>query len=513
MHTAKPPRPRGLPGWRGVCVRFHLDVSRSSSRPPRPTPAARLAQCQQLHAESLAQPEQFWPREAGALAWVRPPSVGFEGDFEAGDVSWFADGLLNVTTSCVDRHAASTPERPALVWLRTEGDVETLSYRALRQQMCRMANVLLAQGVRPQDRVAVYLPVGAPLVVALLACARVGAVHLTVPARTDTDSLRRALRVARVKVLITANEAEVREKRIPLWERADEALNGLGRVESVLVHWRTPVRVPLAYARDHDLDRALGLARPTCPPTLLQGEEPLLLATAENDEGPRPVVQSTAGFVLQALLAQREVLGVGPGDRLLFHSASRVDVLYGALALGATVLLDERGDAVERLEALGVTHFLGPPGDVVKSAASRGPRSLLVSSSEGAGADADVEAVWSSEGGGMLLARWPGLGATPLFGVDPVLLNARGHPVAALEEGEVWTRNSWPAQPRTMEGDHARFVDQRLRRLPGLYRTGERCRRLSDGTWSWTGRTVEPALVALAAPDDVSLRAGPFGLA
>jgi acetyl-CoA synthetase len=489
-------------------------VSRPSSHTPHPSPAERLAQCQRLHAESLAQPERFWRREAQALDWVRAPTVGFEGELAAGDVSWFADGLLNVTTSCVDRHAASSPERPALVWLRAEGDVETLSYRALRQQMCRTANVLLAHGVRPQDRVAVYLPLGAPLVVALLACARIGAVHFSVPVRADSDWLRRALRMARVKVLVTANEADVGRERIPLWERADAALNGLGRVEGVLVHWRTPARVPLAYARDHDLDRALGLARPTCVPTLLSGEEALLLTTAANDEGPRPVVQSAAGFVLQALLAQREVLGVAPGERLLCRTEqadARVDVLYGALALGATLVLDELGDGVERLDALGVTHFLGPAGDVLKAAASRGQRPLLVSSS--GGADADVEAVWSSEGGGMLVARWPGVGSTPLFGVDPVLLDARGQPVAPLDEGELWTRSSWPAQPRTMEGDHARFVDQRLRRAPGLYRTGERCRQLKDGTLVWTGRTVEPALVALAAPDEIPVHAGPFGLA
>jgi acetyl-CoA synthetase len=489
-------------------------VSRPSSPTHLPSAADTLAHCQRLHAESLAQPAAFWRREAGALAWTRAPSVGFEGELAAGDVSWFADGLLNVTTSCVDRHAASAPEQPALVWLRAEGDVETLSYRTLRQQMCRMANVLLAQGVRPQDRVAVYLPVGAPLVVALLACARIGAVHLIVPVRAEPDWLRRALRVARVKVLITANEADVGPERIPLWERADEALHGLGRVESVLVHWRTPARVPLAYARDHDLDRALGLARPSCIPTLLSGEDALLLATAANDEAPRPVVQAAAGFVLQSLLVQREVLGVAPGDRLLCRTeqgAPRAEALYGALALGATLVLDESGDAVERLDALGVTHFLGSAGEVMRAASSRGAGTLLVSSS--GSSEADVEAVWSSEGGGMLLARWPMLGSTPLFGLDPVLLDTGAQPVSSLAEGELWMRNSWPAQPRTMEGDHARFVDQRLRRVPGLYRTGERCRLLQDGSLEWTGRTVEPALVALTAPEGMALRVGPVGRA
>jgi acetyl-CoA synthetase len=490
-------------------------VSRPPSTTSRPPPAVRLGQCQLLHAESLAQPDAFWRREAAALAWARAPEVCFEGELSSGDVSWFADGLLNVTVSCVDRHAIAAPNRPALIWLRSEGDVETLSYRALRQQVCRMANVLLAHGIRPQDRVAVYLPVGAPLVVALLACARVGAVHLALPVRAEPDWLRRAMRVARAKVLITANEAEVEEERIPLWERADEALYGLGRVESVLVHARTEVRVPLAYARDHDLDRLLGLARPTCVPTLVQGEETLLLATAGNDDGPRPVAHSAAGFVLQALLAQREVLGVGPADRVLCRTerlGTRIDVTYGALALGATLVLDERGDAVERLESLGVTHFLSGTEDVAKAASARSPHSaVLVSSATGAGAD--VEAVWSSEGGGMLLSRWPGLGSCPLFGIEPVVLDARGQPVAPLAEGELYTRASWPAQPRTMEGDHARFVDQRLRRVPGLYRTGERCRTLKDGTVVWTGRTVEPALVALASPGEIPVRAGPIGRA
>ncbi len=306
------------------------------------------------------------------------------------------------------------------------------------------------------------------------------------------------------------------QERIPLWERVDEALNGLGRVEGVLVHWRTQARVPLAYARDHDLDRALGLARPTCVPTLVQGEDALMLATASNDDGLRPVVHASAGFVLQALLAQREVLGVGPGDRVLCRteqSGPRIDVLYGALALGATLVLDERGDSLDRLDALGVTHLLGPTADMAKAVVVRGPRvaPLLVASSDGAGAE--VEAVWSSEGGGMLLARWPGLGSSPLFGIDPVLLDGRGEPVPPVAEGELWTRASWPAQPRTMEGDHARFVDQRLRRAPGLYRTLERCRRLKDGALVWTGRSAEPALIALASPDEGTAHAGPVGRA
>ncbi len=487
------------------------NVSRSLSSAPRLSPAARLAECQRLHAESLAQPEQFWRREAQALSWVRPPERAFEGDLFQGDVSWFADGLLNVTESCVDRHASATPDQPALVWLRPEGDVETLSYRTLRQQMCRMANVLVAQGVRSGDRVAVYLPVGAPLVVALLACARVGAVHLSVPVGVDSQWLRRALRAARARLLVTASEAEVRGETIPLWERADQALNGLGRVEAVLVQRHAGARVPLRYARDHDLERALALVRPTCPPAPVNAEDALLLASAEGEDGSRPVVHAAAGFLLQALLAQREALGVRAGDRVLCLAepgGPRADVLYGTLALGATLVLDERGDGLGNLDALGVTHVLARAPELEAAAPGATRTTVLLDAAQGG--SADVQAVWSSEAAGLLHAHWPGVGGTPLFGLDLVVLDARGVPALPGSAGELYTRASWPAQPRTMESDHARFVDQRLRRFPGLYRTMERCQVLAQGGLAWLGKTHEPALVALLSGQEIPL-SGPLG--
>ncbi len=487
-------------------------MSRSTSPSPRPSPTSRLAHCRRLREESLAHPEQFWLREAAALSWLRSPQHAFEGELAEGDISWFGDGQLNVTVSCVDRHAASSPDRPAVLWLRSEGDVETLSYRSLQQHMCRMANVLLSHGVRRQDRVALYLPLGTPLVVASLACARLGAVHLCVPVQADAQSLRRALRVARARLLVTANEAEIHGTRIPLWERADEALNGLGRVEAVLVQRRTGARVPLAYARDADLERALALARPTCPPTWLQGEDALLLSAAGGEEAGRRVVHGAAGFLLQALLVQREALGVRVGDRVLCLNDGkglRRDVLFGTLALGATLVLDERGDGMDHLDALDVTHVLGRAEDFNGAGPATGSRTRVLLDAPG-GVTADVEGVWSSEEAGMLLAHWPGAGETALFGVDPVVLNAEGSPVGCGATGELCTRASWPAQPRTLDSDHARFVDQRLRRFPGVYRTMERCQVLSEGRLSWVGRSNEPALVALS-PAEVGPLSGPFG--
>ena len=489
----------------------------------RPSPSrsiqgarARLGRCAQLHRESLQDRESFWLREAAALAWLRPPEHAFEGELAEGEVSWFGDGLLNATVSCVDRHAALDPHRPALIWLRAEGDVETVSFQALRRRMCSMANVLLAHGVRAQDRVALYLPMGAPLVAAALACARIGAVHLLLSARAGPDVIRRALRVARARVLVTANEAELdgRRERIALWEHADEALSGLGRVEAVLVHRRTAAGVPLAYARDHDLERALAQVRPTCPPAQMTGEDSLLLAMPPEDDGGRLLVHGTAGFLLHSLLVHREVLGVGPASRVLCLAdlaGGRIDVLYGTLALGGTLVLDERGDGLDRLEALGVTHLIGRSAELATAAAAAPLRAAL---DEGAtGSRPDVEAVWSSEGAGMLVARWPSAGATPLFGVDPLLLDARGAPALPGAEAELCARASWPSQPRTLEADHARFVEHRLKRPHGVYRTGERCRVQPDGTPVWIGRGRDAALVALTSSPEPALPSGIHGRA
>jgi len=221
-------------------------------------------------------------------------------------------------------------------------------------------------------------------------------------------------------------------------------------------------------------------------------------------------VHGGAGFLLQALLVQREVLGVGPESRVLCASGPAgglVDVAYGTLAVGGAVVLDERGDGPERLEALGVTHLVGRSTDLAATASGDRTALTVVLDEEAAGSGADLEAVWSSEGAGMLVARWPSTGATPLFGVDPVLLDSRGAPAQPGVEAELCTRGSWPSQPRTLEADHARFVEQRLHRPPGLYRTGERCRVLADGTPTWVGRVLEDRRLTSAALAEAQLPA------
>jgi acetyl-CoA synthetase len=463
----------------------------------------RLQGCRRLAVESLESPRRFWLREAGLLDWVRPPDEAFVGEVKLGDVSWFAGGLMNAAWNAVDRHAVSSPERTALVWARAEGDLVSWSFRELRQASARMAQVLLSQGVRWGDRVVGHLPETPTLAMLHLGCARIGAVPVVVPARSG-GALGRVLRATRARVLVTADEAPTPEGRLPLWDRVEDLLGGLGRVESVLVERRTGAAVSLVYGRDQELGSALLRARPTCAVRPCDGDDPLLLVPGLED-GP-PVVHGLAGFLLCSALGLREAAGVGPGAQVLCtegFSGPRVDVRWGSWVLGACLVFDERGDGAQRPRALGVTHLFGPRAAL----AAAGPGVLGVSLD---GSDAAVAPVWSPEGGGMLTARFGDLGGTALFGVDPVLVDMLGRRASGPgAEGELCVKRSWPAQPRSAEQDHQGFLAQRLERFPGLYRTGLRCRELADGSLATTG------LATLTAParSNVYPLEGPIGRA
>jgi acetyl-CoA synthetase len=366
-----------------------------------------------------------------------------------------------------------------------------------------MAQVLLSQGVRWGDRVVGHLPETPTLAMLHLGCARIGAVPVVVPARSG-GALGRVLRATRARVLVTADEAPTPEGRLPLWDRVEDLLGGLGRVESVLVERRTGAAVSLVYGRDQELGSALLRARPTCAVRPCDGDDPLLLVPGLED-GP-PVVHGLAGFLLCSALGLREAAGVGPGAQVLCtegFSGPRVDVLWGSWVLGACLVFDERGDGAQRPRALGVTHLFGPRAAL----AAAGPGVLGVSLD---GSDAAVAPVWSPEGGGMLTARFGDLGGTALFGVDPVLVDMLGRRASGPgAEGELCVKRSWPAQPRSAEQDHQGFLAQRLERFPGLYRTGLRCRELADGSLATTG------LATLTAParSNVYPLEGPIGRA
>jgi acetyl-CoA synthetase len=464
----------------------------------------RLRACRQLYAESLRESGRFWQQEAMLLDWLRPPTEAFRGDLRRGDVSWFSGGLLSPAWNAVDRHAVDSPDRTALLWARAEGDIVPWSFSLLRQESARMAQVLLSHGVRWGDRVVAYLPETPILAMLFVGCARIGAVPVAVPTTASSGQLERVLRATRARVLLTTDEAPRPDGPLPVWEQVEEALGGLGRVEAVLVERRTRAPISLVYGRDHDLALALSRSRPTCPMRSCDAEDPLLLVAATEDAP--PVVHAIGGFLVASALGLREVVGVGSETRLLCtegFAGPRIDVLWGTWVLGGALVFDERGDAPTRPRALGLTHLVGTRGAL----AAAGPEVLGITVE---GSEAAIAPLWSLDGSGMLAVRFGDLGGTPLFGVDPVLVDTDGRRLdAAGVDGELCVRRSWPAQPRSFEHDHARFVLERLERFPGLLRTGRRCRRLSDGSLVEIGQpSFEPS-----PPDNVFPLEGPIGRA
>ncbi len=464
----------------------------------------RLRACRQGYTESLRDSGQFWQQEARLLDWLRPPTEAFRGDLRRGDVSWFSGGLLSPAWNVVDRHGVGSPDRTALLWARADGDIIPWSFNLLRQESARMAQVLLSHGVRWGDRVVAYLPETPTLAMLYVGCARIGAVPVAVPATASSAQLERVLRATRARVLLTTDEAPRPAGPLPVWEQVEDALGGLGRVEAVLVERRTRSAISLVYGRDHDLAVALSRARPTCPRRSCDAEDPLLLVAA-NDDTP-PVVHAIGGFLVASALGLREVVGVGSDTRLLCtegFAGPRVDVLLGTWVLGGALVFDERGDAPSRQRALGLTHLIGTRSAL----AAAGPGVLGVSVE---GSEAAIAPLWSSDGSGMLAVRFGDLGGTPLFGVDPVLVDSEGRRVEVPNvEGELCVQRSWPAQPRSLEHDHARFVLERLERFPGLFRTGRRCRRLADGGLVEIGQ----ASYERSHPDNVFPLEGPIGRA
>ena len=257
-----------------------------------------LAEYQRLYAESIAEPEKFWGREAERrVTWFHPPESTLDADLDEIDFSWFGGGRLNVAFNCVDRHAAATPNKVALIWAKNEpGEYERITFRQLKHRVGRLANVLKAQGVRKGDRVCLYLPMIPELVYAMLACARIGAVHSVVFAGFSAESLRDRVLDAGAKLVITADEGLRGTKRIALKQIVDGALEGLAQVTSVLVARRTGGEVKMQPGRDLWLDDEMAKQRATCPVEWMASEDPLFILYTSGSTGkPKGVLHTSAG--------------------------------------------------------------------------------------------------------------------------------------------------------------------------------------------------------------------------
>jgi acetyl-CoA synthetase len=494
-----------------------------------------------MYEESLKDPDRFWGEEGKRLHWIKPYTKVKNASF-TGNVSikWFEDGTLNAAYNCVDRHLAMRADQTAILW---EGDSPSehrhVSYAELHDSVCRLANVLKARGVKKGDRVTIYLPMIPESAVAMLACARIGAVHSVVFGGFSPESLVGRIQDCQSTFVITADEGLRGGRKVPLKANTDEALKSCPDVKHVLVVRRTGGQVKWAEGRDLWYHDEMARAPKDCPPVEMSAEDPLFILYTSGSTGkPKGVLHTTGGYLVYVSMTHQYVFDYHDGD--IYWCTADVGwvtghsyIVYGPLANGATTLMFEGvpnyPDASRFWQVVDkhkVNIFYTAPtairalmreGDHFVTATSRASLELLGSVGEpinpeawlwyhrvvGNGRVPIVDTWWQTETGGILITPLPG--ATPLkpgsatrpfFGVKPLLVDGEGNVLEGAAEGNLCIADSWPGQMRTVFGDHKRFVETYFSTFPGKYFTGDGARRDEDDYWWITGRVDDVINVA-----------------
>ena len=486
------------------------------------------------YAQSLKDPDGFWRKEAGRLDWIRPFTKVSDVSWDPANlhVRWFEDGLLNVSANCIDRHLARRGNQAAIIW---EGDdpkdSKRISYRQLHDEVCRFANVLKARGVKKGDRVTIYLPMIPEAAYAMLACARIGAIHSVVFGGFSPDSLSDRITDCRSTIVITADEGLRAGKPVRLKINTDEALKKAKGVTDVLVIKRTGGKVSMQEGRDRWYHEEAAKVGSDCPAEPMGAEDPLFILYTSGSTGkPKGVLHTSGGYLLYAALTHHYVFDYHEGD--VYWCTADVGwvtghsyILYGPLANGATTLMFEgvpnypsTSRFWEVIDKHKVNIFYTAPtairalmreGDGPVKKTSRASLRLLGSVGEpinpeawlwyhrvvGDGRCPIVDTWWQTETGGILISPLPGAtdlkpgsATKPLFGIVPEIVDGDGEVLEGATTGNLCIAQSWPGQMRTVYGDHQRFIDTYFRTYPGKYFTGDGCRRDQDGYYWITGR-------------------------
>ncbi|MET0241459.1 MAG: acetate--CoA ligase [Sphingobium sp.] len=488
-----------------------------------------------MYERSVTDPDGFWRDQGKRLDWIKPFRQVKAASFDAPDfgISWYADGTLNLSANCLDRHLAERGDTVAILW-EPDNPAEAdrrITYRELHEQVCRFANLLKSRGVKRGERVTLYLPMVPEAAVAMLACARIGAIHSVVFAGFSPEALAGRIEDCDSRIVVTADEGLRGGKHVPLKANVDAALAHCSSVDTVIVLSRTGADVPMTEGRD--IDWALGVAnQPTaCEPEEMGAEDPLFILYTSGSTGkPKGVLHTTGGYAVWVSMTHEYVFDYRPGQ--IFWCAADIGwvtghsyVVYGPLLNGGTSVMFEGvpnwpdpsrfWQVVDKYE---VEIFYGAPtalralmreGDEWVAKTSRKSLRLLGSVGEPINPEAwewyhkvvgerrcpIVDTWWQTETGGVMISPLPGATALkpgsatkPMFGIKPALLDGEGRTIIGAGDGCLVITDSWPGQMRTVWGDHDRFFQTYFSTFPGVYFTGDGCRRDEDGYYWITGR-------------------------